>query len=109
VLRKRLVGTWTQQSKPNLTNTLTVALAFHADGTYSNGVTSVGGGATSSSYPTGDWAIQNGVLVRTVKRTSDPGIIAVGTKVRWTMEKVDDQQFIVKDTRNQTRRFERAK
>jgi hypothetical protein len=64
VLRKRLVGTWTQQSKPNLTNTATVALALHADGTYSEGVTSVVGGATSSSYPTGDWAIQNGVYLR---------------------------------------------
>ena len=108
-LRKRLIGTWTREDHPDLTNTVTVSFTFRANGTYSNSVTSVVGSLTRSDYHTGNWEIQKGVLNWTVKRTSDAGVVAVGVVKRWTIESLDDRQLVVNNGRNATTRWERMK
>ena len=75
---------------------------------YSNRVTSVVGPATSSGYVTGDWEIQKGMLVCTVKRRSDADMPAVGTVTQSNIESLDDRQLTMKGPRNTTR-YERAK
>lgn len=107
-LRQRLVGTWTREDKPNLTNTVTVSFTFRTDGTYSNAVTSVVGSVTRTDYNTGNWEIQQGVLVWTMKRTSDADM-PIGTVRRWTILDVDGGQLVAKSSHNERKRFERAK
>jgi hypothetical protein len=108
-LRQRLVGMWKREGKPNRTNTVTATVAFRADGTYSNHVSSVVWPSSSSGYTTGTWRIEEGVIVRTVRARSGADAPAVGTETSWTIERLDDRQLTVKDRRGITTQYRRSK